>query len=364
VNDVRPLFDAHLDLGWNAVSFNRDLTQDVSMIRAGEQGLSDEPSRGRNTLSFPELRRAGMRICVATLLARSGPVQPKREWIKRTDLDYAAPAIAYAQAHAQLAYYELMEREGRMRQIRSARELRAFWPEAGRAGPDVPLGYILSMEGADPITAPAQVEFWWEKGLRAVGPAHYGRGQYAFGTGVDGPLSPRCYELLREFERVGMILDATHLSEISFHQALDAFRGRVLASHHNCRALVPGDRQLTDDQIRQLAQRDAVIGMALDAWMLYPGWERGKTQPDVLSLSSVADHMDHIRELTGGVRHIAIGSDLDGGFGTEQTPRELETIADLQKLSGILKKRGYSNEDIDAIFFGNWLRFFGEALPA
>jgi len=357
----RPIFDAHLDLGWSAVSFNRDLTQSINNIRNGEEGLTDELSRGKNTVSFPEMRKGGVKMCLATLLARGGPDQPKRSACKRTDLDSLTPSIAYAQAHAQLAYYRLMEQEGCMRMITSSEELSAFWAsEKLNSGP---LGFILSMEGADPITSPSQVEYWWNQGLRAVGPAHYGRGQYAYGTQVEGTLSPSCYELLREFEQLGMILDVTHLCDISFYQALDSFHGPVLASHHNCRALVPGDRQLSDAQIRLITQRDAVIGMALDAWMLYPGWVRGKTSPTVVGLSAVADHIDHICQLTGSALHVALGSDLDGGFGTEQTPHDLQTIADLQKLSGILNERGYSADAIDGIFFKNWLRFFENALP-
>ena len=225
------------------------------------------------------------------------------------------------------------------------------------------LGVILSMEGTDPIISPAQVEEWWNLGLRAAGPAHYGRSHYAYGTAVEGPLSEAGVELLKEFSRLGMILDVTHLCDKSMAQALDIFDGPVLASHHNCRALVPGDRQLADEQIRRLIDRGAVIGAALDAWMLYPNWERGKTSPQVVGLDAVADHIDHVCQIAGNANHAAIGSDLDGGFGTEQTPRDLDTIADLQKLNGILASRGYSDGDIDRIFHGNWLRFFGAALP-
>ena len=147
-------------------------------------------------------------------------------------------------------------------------------------------------------------------------------------------------------------------------QALDVYGGPVLASHHNCRELVSGDRQLSDQQIKRLIARDAVIGAALDAWMLYPGWERGKTKPEVVGLAAVADHIDHVCQLAGNAKHAGIGSDLDGGFGFEQTPHDLNTIADLQKLEPILVARGYSEADIDLIFHGNSLRFFRNALPA
>lgn len=359
---ARAIFDAHLDLAWSALSFDRDLTLDVQEVRRRERGMTDERSRGRNTLTLPELKRARVRVCIATLLARGGPEQTWRSAHKRTDLDHVNPTHAHAAAHGQLAYYRMLEKQGYIRILRTASELDSHWRLAG-VDPATPPGIILSMEGADPIVTPVQAREWWEAGLRAVGPAHYGRGQYAYGTGVSGPLSAAGIELLQEFDRLGMILDVTHLCDESMAQALDVFRGPVLASHHNCRALVPGDRQLTDDQIRRLVAKGAVIGAALDAWMLYPGWVRGQTQREVVGLDAVADHIDHVCQLAGSPRHTAIGSDLDGGFGTEQTPRDLDTIADLQNLAGLLAGRGYADGDIDLIFHGNWLRFFGEALP-
>ena len=356
---MRPLIDAHLDLAWNAVSFNRDLTLDVDTLRRQEAHMTDEPSRGRCTTSLPELRKAGVRVCVATLLARGGPDQQWPTAFKRTDLDYVGPPIAYAAAHAQLAYYHLLEQQGHMRFLTTASDLEDHWNQPSNTS----IGIVLSMEGADPIVEPEQLEDWWRAGLRALGPVHYGVGQYAYGTGVIGPFNRRGFALLREMERLEMILDVTHLCDQSMAQALDVYGGPVIASHHNCRSLVPGDRQLTDDQIRQLVERNAVIGAALDAWMLHPGWKRGVTSPEVVGLDAVADHIDHVCQLAGSARHAAIGSDLDGGFGFEQTPRDLKTIADLQKLDSILAGRGYSNKDIDGIFFGNWLRFFLAALP-
>jgi membrane dipeptidase len=164
-------------------------------------------------------------------------------------------------------------------------------------------------------------------------------------------------------EEIGMILDVTHLADRSFAEALDLFGGPVLASHHNCRALVPDQRQLSDQQIKRLVDRGAVIGAALDCWMLTPGWVRGQTMPEQANvrLESVVDHIDHVCQLAGNARHAAIGSDLDGGFGKEQSPRDLDTIADLQRLRPLLANRGYPAEDIEGIMYKNWVRFFSDA---
>jgi len=360
---VRPIFDAHLDLAWNAVSFDRDLTLPLADLRARETGFTDEPSRGRNTLTLPELRRAGVYVCVATLLSRAGPETGMQAARKRTSLDHSAQAIAYADAHAQLAYYRVMEQQGHVQILRTQHALASHWQAAINDPDNTPLGIILSMEGTDPIVTPDQASEWFSDGVRAAGIAHYGRSHHAYGTAVSGPLSRTGIELLKEFEELGIALDVTHCCDQSMAEALDLFSGPVLASHHNCRALVPGDRQLTDEQIKRLVERDAVIGAALDAWMLYPNWVRGQTQPEVVGLSAVLDHIDHVCQIAGNSRHAAIGSDLDGGFGYEQTPRDLKTIRDLQKLGPMLAKRGYRETDIDRIFSGNWLRFFARALP-
>jgi membrane dipeptidase len=178
-----------------------------------------------------------------------------------------------------------------------------------------------------------------------------------------GGLFERGPALLRAMEQVGMILDVTHLSDQCFYEALDIYGGPILASHHNCRALVPNPRQLTDDQIQRIVARGGVIGTALDTWMMKPGWVRGETTPEQagVRLEAMIDHIDHVCQLAGSARHAAIGTDLDGGFGREQSPLDLDTIADLQRVPELLKRRGYDDAAIEGIMFANWVRFFREA---
>ncbi len=357
------IIDSHLDLSWVAVQWGRDLNASLDAINQAEQGMTDELGRGRATTCFPEMRRAEVAVCLGTLLVRAPrDYKSPKEGQLRVRLDNPLPEIAAAVARGQLAYYHDMQRLGRLRMIATAAELNDHWAKWSPRD-DAPIGVILAMEGADPITSPDQLERWWNDGLRSLGLTHYGHGQYGDGTGREGPLLPAAYELLREMQRVGMILDLTHLSDKGFFQALDHFDGPVLASHNNCRALVPGDRQFSDEQIRRLLERDAVIGVAFDAWMLHPGWKRGVTDRNVVNISAAVDHIDHICQLAGDCAHVAIGSDLDGGFGTEQTPKGLDTIADLHKLVPTLRERGYSEQDVDNIFHGNWLRYFQKHLP-
>jgi membrane dipeptidase len=353
------IFDAHLDLAWNAIEWNRDLSLPVAAIRAREreQGQSGH-GRGESTVSYPELRKGGVGIFIATLLTR----------VLRQDLTpsfqrFNAMQAAYGAAQGQLAYYRALEQKGILRWIRDAQSLKrhvASW-QTGETSES--LGFILSMEGADPVLAPEQVQEWWDAGLRIIGPAHYGVSPYAHGTGTVGGLFSSGPALLKEMERVDMILDVTHLSDQCFDEALDIYGGPVLASHHNCRALVPDQRQLTDEQIKKLVSRGAVIGSAFDAWMLYPGWVRGKTKPQDagVAVASVVDHIDRVCQLAGNTNHAAIGSDLDGGFGREQSPYDLDTIADLQRLPDLLGRRGYTPDDVAKILHGNWVRFFCQA---
>jgi len=361
---MKLIFDAHLDLAWNALSWGRDLARELDQINAAESGMSDDDARGRATVSLPEMRRGGVAVCLATVQARVKPDARPPEGYSRLSLDYPTREAAFAVAQGQLAYYRLLQEQGHVTIIRTASDLAAHW-ERWRHGPaaELPVGLVLAMEGADPIVSPAQAGTWWGQGLRVVSLAHYGKSAYAAGTGQSGPLSPEGVALLAEFQRLGMILDVTHLAEPGFFQAIDCFDGPVMASHNNCRALVPGDRQFSNSQLRRLLERDAVVGVALDAWMLWPGFERGRSSRELVGIEAVADHVDHICQLAASARHVGLGSDLDGGYGTEQTPRGLETIADLGKLAEILADRGYRDRDIDAILHGNWLRFFGEHLP-
>jgi membrane dipeptidase len=347
------IVDAHLDLAMNALEWNRDLSRPVSEIRDRERTLTDKPDRGRGTVSFDEMQRGRIGLCVATQIARYvAPDNRLPGWHSQEQ--------AWAMTQGQFAWYRAMEERGVLRPVIDATSLDRHvrqWQKDDTAA--APIGYVLSLEGADSIVTLAHLERAYAAGLRAVGPAHYGPGVYANGTGSSGGLGARGRELLREMDRLGLILDATHLCDESFRDALGLFQGPVWASHSNCRALVPHDRQFTDEQILQLVERGAVIGAALDAWMLVPGWERGHSTPERagVTLQTVADHIDHICQLAGNARHCCIGSDLDGAFGREQSPADLDTIADLARLPEILRARGYAEADVEAIAYGNFVRF-------
>ena len=355
MSDFRPLvFDSHLDLSFSALQMNRDLTQPANTVRVHDSVATME-SFGSCTVTLPELRRGNIGLVCGTVMSR---LDPNDRWT-RTGMYTQAQCHGVGRGH--LAYYQTLARQGHIRFIGTAAELEEAVDQWQNPAADTPLGLILAMESADPILGPDQVQEWFDLGLRLVSISHYGTSTYSNGTGTEGGLLPAAKPLLDALAAAGIVVDVTHLTDQAHWELLDAYDGPICASHHNCRALTPGQRQLTDEMIRSIAARDGVIGAALDAWMLDPDWQRkvpAYAQQTRATLETVADHIDHVAQLLGTSRHCGIGTDLDGGFGTEQAPRDLNTIADLQKLPPIFARRGYSEADILGIMSGNWIDFF------
>jgi membrane dipeptidase len=355
------IFDAHLDLSLNALEWNRDLRRPVHQIRESEKTLPARmKGQAAGVVSLADMRRGGIGLCVATQIG--GCMKP-RSFVA----NWESPSQAWAMTQGQLAWYREMEDQGEMVQIcdRAGLEthLRRWQDPDSAALRNEPIGYILSLEGADSIVTLDHLDRAWEYGLRALGPSHYGIGRYAMGHDVAGGLPAQGRDLIRRMDQLGMILDVTHLNDRCFWQTLDLFDGPVWASHQNCRALVDDVRQFGDDQIKALIERGSVIGAAFDVWMVVPGYDRDRSDPREMNITmeNIADHLDHVCQIAGNVNHCGIGSDLDGGFGNEQCPTDIDTIADLQRLAPLLARRGYSDEDLAAIFRGNFLRVLLQA---
>jgi membrane dipeptidase len=366
------IFDCHLDLSMNALEWNRDLTWSLERIRRWEQHMKDKVDRGNGTVCLPEMRRGRIGLCVATQIGRYSPYFHKLP-------GWSSPAQAWAQTRGQLAWYREMESVGEMVQIRTRDELdrhvdrwlkappfdeNVYIRDTRRQSEKLPIGYVLSLEGADSFVTLGHLERSYADGLRAVGPAHYGPGVYAHGTDAEGPLPAKGKDLLREMDRLGIILDVTHLCDQCFWDALEIFKGPVWASHQNCRVLAPWNRQFADDQIKAVIERGGVLGMAFDAIMMVPGWRHlhSKPQEFQLKIERICEHIDHICQLAGNARHVGIGTDLDGGYGTEQVPVDMNSIADLQLLPALLRQRGYSEPDIEGIMWRNFIGFLGRVL--
>lgn len=365
---LMPLFaDGHLDLAMNALLYERDQTLPAEAIRAREADLSaaDVKERGLAGVGFHELLACGaggpVAVC-ATVIARCRPWVAPERLIRRDDLDFCEPNQAHAFAMAQWAYYLRLERMGLVRLLRCRADFDALAAEPGK------VGVLLMMEGADPITEPAEVDFWFGLGLRCVSLAHFGHSRWAAGTPLrdatraelqDGPLAPETPALLAALEGHGMILDLTHLGDQSFAQVVDyGYTGPICATHSACRAICPSPRQMTDEQLRHILARGGVVGIPLHREMLRPAGHEGP-----VTLDHLADHVLRVCELAGNTRQVALGSDLDGGFGEETTPAGIRTLRDVRLLGPVLAARGFDEAALAGFLGDNWGRFWRKALP-
>jgi membrane dipeptidase len=365
------VFDGDYPMAQGAIDLNRDLTAPLAELRSSPQ-THDSPTRvdAETLATVPEMRRGGVAAALVKLVGRI------HRDTDRNPTGFRTGDIAYAYAQCHLAYYRILEKRGFARILRSPADLKEHFDIWERADgyDDLPVGFVIGMEGADSILWPELVHEWWDDGVRVISLSHYGLSTYCHGTGTgtDGGLFPPAGDLLREMDKAGMILDLTHAADESVRQALELFSGRIVASHQNCRAIAPGERQFPDDQLLAIIERDGVIGHSMDTWMLYPGgwedWGDMPTRPEVfaeedITLEQLADHIDHVCQLAGNSRHAAIGGDTDGQGGCRGTPYEVDSVADYQKLAPVLEKRGYSDADIDNVLYKNWQRFFESYLP-
>jgi len=345
----RLIVDAHEDISFNSVVLGRDFLSSAYDKRAHER--PPNPQVGTATLGLPDLLQANVRVVFASIW----PVPCDYPDLKVTPC-YLTKEEAYAQAKKQLAYYLLLSKDPRIQLITANEDIDGVINSSvGR------LGLVLSIEGGDSIPTSQHVHGWWASGVRIIGPAHR-RTQYAGGTGQPGPLTQAGRQLLSEMARRSMILDVSHMAEESFFQALDQFQGPVIASHSNCRAYVPTDRQLSDEMIQLLVKRGGVIGAVPYNDFLVADWKKNHRPKADVTLAAVVKHIRHICDVAGDAMHVGIGSDFDGGFGMESIPLEMDTAADLPKIGDALAQAHFADKEIDNILAGNWLRFLQESL--
>lgn len=342
------IVDAHQDIAYNAITMGRDPRRSAHETRA------QEPPKGLDgiaTVGLPDFVQGNVRIVFATLyVAPHTSTNP-------LDKKYKTAQEAEALAQEQLAFYAMLAADPRVSLITDRHALKRVLES-----PDPQLGLVILMEGADPIVKPQDASKWFEGGVRLIGPA-WSQTRYSGGTGKPGPLTALGVELMGEMSKNKFVLDTSHMAEESFFQALDLFEGTVIASHSNVRKFVPTDRQLSDEMIRALVQRDGVIGAVFYNQFLQYQWRQNGGDKNAVTFATVIEHMKYICDLAGSARHCGIGTDFDGGFGMECTPKEIDTAADLQSFGEALAGAGFSDDDVRGIMGGNWLRILERALP-
>ncbi len=347
------IVDAHEDIAWNVAALGRDVRRSALETRRLEVGTDVPQRNGVCMVGLPEWLEGQVAVVFGTIYAA-----PARRGKRSGPQTYSNAAEAHTLGVQQLDIYRrLVDEEDRVALVGcqdDLSEVLASWQDESPV-----VGLVPLMEGADPIREPAEAEWWFERGVRLVGLSWKAGTRYAGGDAAQGPLTDLGRELLEVMAGLGMILDVSHLAEASFFEAVGRFEGRVVATHANPRALVPGARQLSDEMIRRLADRDGVIGIVPANYFLRPDWRT--TQ---VTLDDVVAAIDHVCQVVGDAAHVGIGSDFDGGFGAEDTPPALDTVADLQRLGPALGEAGYDEAHVEAILSGNWLRVLEDALPS
>lgn len=355
------LVDAHQDIAYNAYSFARDYTQPAYKKRRQEPYTDPRTGPGRATLGLPDALLGRVAVVFGTLFVcpASAPFMPGY-----TEPIYETPRQAHDLAVWQWQYYERLAGEHpQVQLIKSTADLDAVlatWADGAPIHQRVQ-GVVMLMEGADPILEPKQFEEWYARGVRVVGPA-WGQTRYSGGTNAPGPLTSLGFELLEVLGSFNALLDLSHMADRAFFQAVERYEGVLVASHSNPRRFREIDRNLTDEMIRLLAERDGVMGIVPYNRFLHPSWSVGESRQKV-PFSVMLDAIDHVCQVTGSAAHVGIGSDLDGGFGVESVPQGLDTVGDLWWLGSGLARRGYSSTDIEAILGGNFLRKLRQTLP-
>jgi membrane dipeptidase len=354
------IIDAHEDVVWNALTFGRDPARSAYYYRRTEAGTDAVKHNGSCTVGLPEWLLGHVGVIFVTLF--SAPANHRGgAWDTQV---YADPQEAHRRAGEQLDFYrrlageheliELIEDQSQLEVVVSS------WAD------DVDLterrvGLVLLMEGADPVRQPGEAEEWFERGVRVVGLA-WDATRYAGGTYTPGPLTDLGRELLEVMADVGMILDLSHADEPAYLEALERYEGTVIASHSNPRRFNPGRRGLSDEMIANLVERDGVVGIVPYNRFLKPDHRRGDPKSDV-TIGDVVAAIDYVCQLSGNALHVGIGSDFDGGFGAEDIPDGMDTVADLRKIGDALASYGYAPGDIAAILGDNWLRILRRGLP-
>ncbi len=348
-------------IAYDALALERDYRRSVAETRALEAGTDRVGRQGPAATGLPDAIRGGVAVVGAAIFTEPTSYDSWGSVPVQSVASYGTPQEAHDAAKMQLEWYQEMASQlDTVRLILTRDDLDsvlATWAED--ADPSQrQQGWILLMEGADPILEPSQFGEWWQRGLRILGTS-WTKTRYAGGTNAPGPLTDLGRALLAEMAKVNALLDITHMSEEACLESLHTYEGPIFGSHVNPRQFSNTDRHLTDEAIRLLARRDGVMGLVLLNVFWTQDWQQGNNVP----LSRVIDAVDTICQLTGSARHVGIGTDWYGGMGSNLIPNELDTVADLWKIGAGLRDRGYGETDVEAILSGNMLRKFREALP-
>jgi len=313
------IVDGHQDI---AMAILEDATWDFAA-----------PASEGHALSLADAKRGGLGLILGTIFAPEGMSDGR---------------TPYQQAQRQAACYDglLKKHAADLFRVESQGDLKLC--QGGG-----PIGLVHLMEGADPIRSPRDLTRWVERGVRVVGPAWNTGNRYCGGWDDNRRLSADGRRLVEQMRACRVIPDVSHLKPDAFDDVLAVDDGLVVASHSNAYALQPHRRNLADDQIRAIAERDGLVGI-----VLYNEFLAGEAS----TMETVLDHIEHMVGLVGA-DHVGLGSDLDGGFGPDKAPAGIDSVADLRRIGDGLAARGLDAPSVEHILGGNWVRVLQRTLP-
>ena len=361
------ILDAHEDLSINMMDYKRDYRLSAKEIQAIDKQTGVDKLWPPSLLGWEDWNRGRVGLVFSTLFEA-----PFRPGSRHGDADSGYKTIQEANARywRHPAIYKRLAEENpeKFRIIQTRPELSAHlqdWENQNPNQPETfkPIGLIQLMEGAEGILGPDELPKWWEAGVRVIGLAWAGN-QYCGGTHVPGPLTKAGKDLVKVMQEIGFALDISHLDEESVWDVLDIYDGPIIASHVLASSLVKGykgNRLLSDAVIKALIDRDGVIGILPGNEFLDMSKPKN-THKSEFPLSLVINQFDYICQLAGDADHVGFGTDFDGGFGVPGVPVGIETIADLPKVLNGLGERGYTEEQLQGMASGNFLRVIESVL--
>jgi membrane dipeptidase len=357
------LIDAHEDLAWNGLIFGTDYSLSVAESRLREAGEIEKHRDGGTLFGWPEYSRGQVALVFGTFF-----IAPKKYGDGAWDRMVFSSNREYDDLiHQSADYYQRLagSHPDMFRRVFTQADLTSVlkpWKDGGKPAPA--MGIINLIEGSEGLGSLEQLEEWWQLGARLLGPVWAGT-RFCGGTHEGKAFTSEGRQLMAALAEIGYILDVAHMNDVSIATALDEYAGTVICSHANCRWLLKNptnQRHLSPDNVHRMVERGGVIGVMPYARFLRTDWDLRDPAHHV-SLDDLADHVDAICQIAGNADHAAIGTDFDGGFGWPCVPDEVNSIEDIQKLALILQNRGYTLEQVEAIFHGNWERILYQALP-
>ncbi len=337
---VQRWFDGHLDLAYLA-AHGRDLTLPADRCGGGLQPAA---------VTFPALRAGNVRAAFATIFIqrRITEEQARRENMEPLDGPWCfdTPDEAYTACLRQFAQYELWD---------SAGEIHIATGGILASSAKSPLEVMLLLEGAAGVRSVRDFQEFYDAGVRIVALTWNEGTIWAGGDRSGGDVTAAGLELIAELDRLDCVHDVSHLSEAAFWTLMECGKGLKIASHSNCRSLLPGkkfpERNLSQGQIRALADCGGIIGINLFSPFLVGS---NGVAAQRAGIDHVLQHIKHIEDLTGRRDLLALGSDFDGGYPRTSWAQNLDGPELLPRLADALAAANWTTQEIDRFAWQNW----------